>query len=117
MPWRAMRRAGCAVWQGRKDSPSTTSSRRSCNPSCSFSVAATARPATTRGTVPRAQLWNGVDNTARAGTDFPSELLMDDVGFIQALLAAPEDLTLRLVYADWLEERGDPRGEYLRCQC
>jgi uncharacterized protein (TIGR02996 family) len=42
---------------------------------------------------------------------------MDDAGFLQAILAAPEDTALRLVYADWLEERGDPRGEYLRCQC
>src|SRR5262249_51935327 len=29
----------------------------------------------------------------------------------------PEDDVLRLAYADWLEEQGDPRGEYLRCQC
>jgi uncharacterized protein (TIGR02996 family) len=42
---------------------------------------------------------------------------MDDANFLRALLAAPEDDALRLVYADWLEERGDPRGEYLRCRC
>jgi uncharacterized protein (TIGR02996 family) len=42
---------------------------------------------------------------------------MDDESFVQGILAAPEDAALRLVYADWLEERGDPRGEYLRCQC
>jgi uncharacterized protein (TIGR02996 family) len=36
---------------------------------------------------------------------------------IQAVLAAPDDAAPRLVYADWLEERGDPRGEYLRCRC
>jgi uncharacterized protein (TIGR02996 family) len=41
----------------------------------------------------------------------------DDAGFLRAVLAAPEDDALRLVYADWLDERGDPRGEYLRCQC
>jgi uncharacterized protein (TIGR02996 family) len=41
----------------------------------------------------------------------------EDAGFLQAMIAAPEDDALRLVYADWLEERGDPRGEYLRCQC
>src|SRR5262249_24416206 len=34
--------------------------------------------------------------------------------FLQAILASPEDVSLRLVYADWLEERGDPRGEFLR---
>src|SRR5947199_1700743 len=42
---------------------------------------------------------------------------MEDEGYIQAILADPEDDALRLVYADWLEERGDPRGEYLRCRC
>src|SRR5262249_39432087 len=31
--------------------------------------------------------------------------------------ASPEDAGLRLVFADWLEERGDPRGEYLRLDC
>jgi uncharacterized protein (TIGR02996 family) len=35
-----------------------------------------------------------------------------------ALLAAvhedPNDFQARAIYADWLEERGDPRGEYLR---
>jgi uncharacterized protein (TIGR02996 family) len=29
----------------------------------------------------------------------------------------PEDDTPRLVLADWLEERGDPRGEFVRIQC
>jgi uncharacterized protein (TIGR02996 family) len=31
---------------------------------------------------------------------------------LQAVLASPDDDTPRLVYADWLEERGDPRGEF-----
>jgi uncharacterized protein (TIGR02996 family) len=35
-------------------------------------------------------------------------------GFLRAILDNPADDTPRLVYADWLEERGDPRGEYLR---
>jgi uncharacterized protein (TIGR02996 family) len=35
-------------------------------------------------------------------------------GFLQALADHPEDATTRLVYADWLEERQDPRSEYLR---
>jgi uncharacterized protein (TIGR02996 family) len=37
-----------------------------------------------------------------------------DRGFIEALASAPQDNALRLIYADWLEEHGDPRGEYLR---
>jgi uncharacterized protein (TIGR02996 family) len=40
----------------------------------------------------------------------------DDESFLRALQASPKDTTLRLVYADWLEERGDPRGEYLRLE-
>jgi uncharacterized protein (TIGR02996 family) len=36
--------------------------------------------------------------------------------FEQAILASPEDDALRLVYADWLEEQGDLRGEYLRVE-
>jgi len=37
--------------------------------------------------------------------------------FLQAIRAAPHDDTPRLIYADWLEERGDPRGEFIRLQC
>ncbi len=36
--------------------------------------------------------------------------------FFQAVLDDPEDNTLRLIYADWLEECGDPRGELIRVQ-
>jgi uncharacterized protein (TIGR02996 family) len=34
--------------------------------------------------------------------------------FLQAMVENPCDLTVRLIFADWLEERGDPRGELLR---
>lgn len=37
-------------------------------------------------------------------------------GFLQAILANPDDDQLRLIYADWLEERADPRGEFIRVQ-
>jgi uncharacterized protein (TIGR02996 family) len=41
--------------------------------------------------------------------------MMDDRAFMQAILASPEDDAPRLVYADWLEERGESqRGEFLR---
>ena len=34
-----------------------------------------------------------------------------------AIAAAPDDDSPRLVYADWLLERGDPRGELISVQC
>jgi uncharacterized protein (TIGR02996 family) len=40
-----------------------------------------------------------------------------DHAFLNSILANPSDRILRLVYADWLEERGDHRGEYLRILC
>lgn len=41
---------------------------------------------------------------------------MDDASFLKALGDSPADETVRLVYADWLEERGDPRGAYVRIE-
>ena len=40
----------------------------------------------------------------------------DDIAFQRAILANPADTTLKLVYADWLQDRGDPRAEYVRLQ-
>lgn len=37
-------------------------------------------------------------------------------GFLEALQATPDDLSLRLIYADWLEEREDARGTALRAE-
>src|SRR5262245_37924715 len=42
--------------------------------------------------------------------------MSDDLSFLRALLASPEDNSVRLIYADWLEERGDPRGTFLRLE-
>jgi uncharacterized protein (TIGR02996 family) len=36
--------------------------------------------------------------------------------FLAAIAAAPDDDVTRLVFADWLEERGDPLGEFIRLQ-
>src|SRR5580704_11727592 len=42
---------------------------------------------------------------------------MNHDDFLQAILDDPDDDAPRLIYADWLEERGDPRGEFIRVQC
>ena len=41
---------------------------------------------------------------------------MDEEAFLRAISAAPDDAAPRLVYADWLDERGDPRAEFVRVQ-
>jgi uncharacterized protein (TIGR02996 family) len=38
----------------------------------------------------------------------------EEQAFLQAILDNPDDDAPRLMYADWLEERDDPRGEYIR---
>jgi uncharacterized protein (TIGR02996 family) len=43
-----------------------------------------------------------------------TSLTDDDRGFIRAILDVPDELTTWLIYADWLDERADPRAEFLR---
>src|SRR5258707_13393979 len=40
----------------------------------------------------------------------------EDEVFIRAIVDRPDDDTSRLVYADWLDDRDDPRGTYLRAE-
>jgi uncharacterized protein (TIGR02996 family) len=40
----------------------------------------------------------------------------DDEAFLRAIVDAPGDDAPRLVYADWLDERNDPRGGYVRAE-
>ncbi len=39
---------------------------------------------------------------------------MTDADWLAAVAAAPDDRLVRLAYADWLDDRDDPRGELLR---
>ena len=41
---------------------------------------------------------------------------MQQNAFLQTICANPEDDAPRLVYADWLDERGNPLGEFIRVQ-
>jgi uncharacterized protein (TIGR02996 family) len=38
----------------------------------------------------------------------------EERAFLKAILERPDDDVTKQVYADWLEEQGDPRGDYLR---
>jgi uncharacterized protein (TIGR02996 family) len=40
----------------------------------------------------------------------------EDEAFIRAIVDGPGDDLPRLVYADWLDDRSDPRGAYLRAE-
>jgi uncharacterized protein (TIGR02996 family) len=40
--------------------------------------------------------------------------MADEDGFLAAIKAHPDDQTARLVYADFLDERDDPRGDFIR---
>ena len=40
----------------------------------------------------------------------------NEVALLEAIYANPDDDAPRLVYADWLQERGDPRGEFIAMQ-
>jgi uncharacterized protein (TIGR02996 family) len=42
---------------------------------------------------------------------------MSEQAFLQAIIAKPDDDALRLIFADWLDERGDPRAPFIRIQC
>ena len=43
--------------------------------------------------------------------------MTDAEDLFRAVLAEPDDDTPRLIYADYLEERADPRAEFIRLQC
>jgi uncharacterized protein (TIGR02996 family) len=40
--------------------------------------------------------------------------MSSDEAFLRVILASPGDGLVRSAYADWMEERGDPRAHYLR---
>jgi uncharacterized protein (TIGR02996 family) len=42
---------------------------------------------------------------------------MNDHHFLHAIRESPEEDSLRLAYAAWLEQQGDPRGELIRVEC
>jgi uncharacterized protein (TIGR02996 family) len=77
------------------------------------------------GTWPDLKVWSNVPAWVKTPDRLvvdvrPSEgpaRIDDESALKQAVLDAPEDDAPRLVYADWLLERGDVRGELIRLQC
>lgn len=65
--------------------------------------------------VHRQEVWEAIHGCSSWFT--PPKLHPDEVAFLRAIRETPDDDTPRLVYSDWLEERGDPRGEFIWVQC
>lgn len=42
--------------------------------------------------------------------------MTEEDAFLQAILESPDDDLHRMVYGDWLADRGDPRGEFIHVQ-
>jgi uncharacterized protein (TIGR02996 family) len=42
--------------------------------------------------------------------------MAEEENLLSAIKSHPEDVGTRLIYADWLEERGDPRAEFIRLE-
>src|SRR5262245_6439690 len=40
-----------------------------------------------------------------------------EAAFLADIAADPGDDLVRLIFADWLSEHGDPRGDFIRAQC
>jgi uncharacterized protein (TIGR02996 family) len=40
-------------------------------------------------------------------------LSAEEIGFLTCVMDDPDDVTARRVYADWLQDRDDPRGPYM----
>src|SRR5262245_17785517 len=61
--------------------------------------------------VHRQEVYDAIHVTA------PPPRSAEEVAFVQAVLESPDDEGIRLIYADWLQERDDPLGEFIRAQC
>jgi len=64
------------------------------------------------------KLRNTIESLLRELSAPPDFVVMttEEEAFLQAVINRPDDDLPRLVYADWLDERGDPRGEFIRVQ-
>src|SRR5262249_58171476 len=72
------------------------------------------RPAIRRTASPAAQ---GGRGPMRTSAEEPLPVTPDDA-FLRDIIADPDDDGLRLIYADWLDDHGDPeRAEFIRVQC
>src|SRR3954454_12545855 len=63
--------------------------------------------------VHRQEVYDAIHGTPPSYPPRPAE----ELPFLRAIADNPSDEGARLVFADWLEERADPLGEFHRNQC
>jgi carbon storage regulator len=63
--------------------------------------------------VHRQEIYEAIDAVRPRHPSRPPE----ETPFLRAIEERPDDEAVRLIFADWLEERGDPLAELLRIQC
>ena len=61
--------------------------------------------------------WGFIGQLGIIGASLRDHLVPGYEPFLATILDAPYEDAPRLVYADWLEEQGDPRAEFIRAQC
>jgi uncharacterized protein (TIGR02996 family) len=66
--------------------------------------------------VARARAWAARRKNDRVSWRREKVVPSDGAGLLDQILRAPKDDQLRSVYADWLSEQGDPRGELIAVQ-
>src|SRR4051812_10894967 len=54
---------------------------------------------------------------AKTKDPVPTAAKPEEAGFLASILANPDDKKARTIYADLLQDRGDPRGEFIALQC
>lgn len=65
----------------------------------------------------RARRWVTRDITPKKKPSPATSQDQERARFLAPILAAPDDDAPRLVYADWLQQQNDPRGEFIAVQC
>jgi uncharacterized protein (TIGR02996 family) len=71
-------------------------------------------PAQPQGESDLIPYWQVIPSSLEAALKFVWKRHPDELAFWKAMLAAPADPLPRLVYADWLDEKGDPVAGTLR---
>jgi carbon storage regulator CsrA len=63
----------------------------------------------------REEVWLAIRDSALPAP--PSPPSAEELAFVKSVLDSPDDEGIRLIFADWLQDHDDPRGEFIHVQC